>query len=331
MDEPTSSLTRHDAERLFAVIGRLKAQGVSILYVSHFLEECRRICDRYTVLRDGEVTGGGAMAATNVDGLVSLMTGRAVSDLYPRRSRRIGAPVLEVTGLSAGTRLSAGSFVLREGEILGLAGLIGAGRTELLRAVFGLDRPDSGAVLVAGSGEGRAGPAARWRQGVGFLSENRKEEGLMLDQSIQDNMTLTKLEAFGRLGWISSRRQAAAARRWTGELAIRCRGTDQLASELSGGNQQKVALGRLLEHPARIFLLDEPTRGIDVGSKAQVYEIIGRLADAGKSVVVASSYLPELLGLCDTIAVMRRGSVAASAPREAWTESELLKAAVGAD
>ena len=331
MDEPTSSLTRHDTERLFSVIGRLKAQGVSILYVSHFLEECRRACDRYTVLRDGEVTGSGAMPGTSVDGLVSLMTGRAVSDLYPRRKRRVGPPVLEASGVPAGRHPSGSSFVLREGEIFGLAGLVGAGRTELLRALFGLDPSEPGTVHVVGFDGALCNPRARWRQGVGFLSENRKEEGLMLDQPIQDNITLTKLEAFGRLGWISRRRQAAAAQRWTGELAIRCRGSDQAASELSGGNQQKVALARLLEHPARIFLLDEPTRGIDVGSKAQVYEIIGGLADAGKSVVIASSYLPELLGLCDTIAVMRRGSIAASGPRERWTESELLKAAVGAD
>jgi ribose transport system ATP-binding protein len=164
---------------------------------------------------------------------------------------------------------------------------------------------------------------------VGFLSENRKEEGLMLNLPIQDNVTLTKLETFGRLGWIGRRRQAAAARRWTDQLAVKCRGVDQNVGELSGGNQQRVAFARLLEHPARILLLDEPTRGIDVGSKAQIYQLIGDLAAAGKSVILVSSYLPELLGLCDTIGVMRRGELVAVRPRGEWSEPDLLRAAVG--
>jgi ribose transport system ATP-binding protein len=331
MDEPTSSLTKSDTERLFGVIARLRTQGVSIIYVSHFLEECRRICDRYTVLKDGETAGAGAMADAGVDRLITLMTGRPVADLYPRISRRVGQPVLEVRALARPPRVAPASFALREGEILGLAGLIGAGRTDLLRLMFGLDRASSGDVAVIGRPPGRPAPALRWGQGIGFLSENRKEEGLMTNQPIRDNVTLTKLSAYGRLGWISRRRQAAAAARWASELAIRCRDTDQSAGELSGGNQQKVALARLLEHPARILLLDEPTRGIDVGSKAQIYEIIGRLAAGGKSVILVSSYLPELLGLCDTIGVMRRGELVAIRPRAEWSEPELLRCAVGRD
>jgi ribose transport system ATP-binding protein len=331
MDEPTSSLTKSDTERLFEVIGRLRAQGVSIIYVSHFLEECRRICDRYTVLKDGETVGSGRMGDAGTDGLVALMTGRPVADLYPRIARRMGPVVLEVRALGRRPRLAPVSLSVREGEILGLAGLIGAGRTDLLRSVFGLDHADSGDVAVAGHPPARATPGRRWDQGVGFLSEDRKEEGLMTNQSIRDNMTLTKMATFGRFGWVSRSRQSAAARRWTGELAIRCRDVDQSTGELSGGNQQKVALARLLEHPARILLLDEPTRGIDVGSKAQIYEIIGRLAAAGKSVVVVSSYLPELLGLCDTIGVMRRGELVAVRPRGEWSEPELLRFAVGKD
>jgi len=312
MDEPTSSLTKSDTERLFEVIGRLRTQGVSIIYVSHFLEECRRICDRYTVLKDGETVGSGEMGDAGADRLVALMTGRPVADLYPRISRRLGSPV-------------------HEGEIFGLAGLIGAGRTDLLRSIFGLDNADSGDVAVVGQPPARATPGRRWDQGLGFLSENRKEEGLMTNQPIRDNITLTKMRTFGRLGWVSRGRQSAAALRWTAELAIKCRDVDQTTGELSGGNQQKVALARLLEHPARILLLDEPTRGIDVGSKAQIYEIIGRLAAAGKSVVVVSSYLPELLGLCDTIGVMRRGELVAVRPRAEWSEPELLRFAVGRD
>jgi ribose transport system ATP-binding protein len=331
MDEPTSSLTKSDTEKLFGLIGRLRGQGVSIIYVSHFLEECRRICDRYTVLKDGETVGSGDMKDVGVDRLVALMTGRPVADLYPRISRQMGAAVLEVRSLERRPRLAPASFRLHEGEIFGLAGLIGAGRTDLVRAIFGLDRADAGEVAVVGVPAGAATPRRRWEQGLGFLSEDRKEEGLMTNQAVMDNITLTKLGAFGRFGWISRSRQAAAARRWADELAIKCRDPYQNAGELSGGNQQKVALARLLEHPARILLLDEPTRGIDVGSKAQIYEIIGRLAQAGKSVIVVSSYLPELLGLCDTIGVMRRGELVAVKPRPEWTESELLRFAVGKD
>jgi ribose transport system ATP-binding protein len=331
MDEPTSSLTKSDTEKLFEVIGRLRGQGVSIIYVSHFLEECLRICDRYTVLKDGESAGAGAMKGARIEGLVALMTGRPVADLYPRVSRKIGEPVLEVKALARAPRLRSSSFRLREGEILGLAGLIGAGRTDLVRALFGLDKADAGEVAVVGGSPGRATPRGRWAQGLGFLSENRKEEGLLLNRPIADNMTMTKLGAYGRMGWISHRRQSAAAARWVGELSVRCRGAGQAVGELSGGNQQKVAFARLLEHPARILILDEPTRGIDVGSKAQIYEIIGRLAAQGRSVVLVSSYLPELLGLCDTIGVMHRGELVAVRPRGEWSEQELLKAAVGSE
>jgi ribose transport system ATP-binding protein len=331
MDEPTSSLTQSDTEKLFSVIGRLRAQGVSIIYVSHFLEECRRACDRYTVLKDGETVGAGEMKDAGVNALVALMTGRPVADLYPRIARRPGPVVLEARSLASPPRLKAVSLSVREGEILGIAGLVGAGRTDFLRTVFGLDRAASGDVAVFGRPAGGETPRRRWGEGVGFLSENRKEEGLMLNQPIQDNITLTKLEAFGRLGWIRGRRQAAAARRWTDKLAVKCRGVDQCVGELSGGNQQRVAFARLLEHPARILLLDEPTRGIDVGSKARIYELIGELAAAGRAVVLVSSYLPELLGLCDTIAVMRRGELVAVKPRAQWSEPELLRAAVGTE
>ncbi|HXQ82189.1 MAG TPA: sugar ABC transporter ATP-binding protein [Opitutaceae bacterium] len=329
MDEPTSSLTQSDTEKLFDVIGRLRAQGVSIIYVSHFLEECRRACDRYTVLKDGETVGAGQMRDSGVDGLIALMTGRPVADLYHRTPRELGSVVLEARALESPPRLRAASLRVRKGEIFGLAGLVGAGRTDLVRAIFGLDRAAAGEVAVFGRSALGQTPRQRWNQGVGFLSENRKEEGLMLNLSIKDNITLTKLEAFGRLGWIRAGRQAAAAHRWTGELAVKCRDVDQSVGELSGGNQQRVALARLLEHPARILILDEPTRGIDVGSKAEIYEIIGSLAAAGKSVILVSSYLPELLGLCDTIGVMRRGELVAAKPRAEWSEPELLRAAVG--
>jgi ribose transport system ATP-binding protein len=329
MDEPTSSLTQADTERLFATIARLRAQGVSIIYISHFLEECRRIADRYTVLKDGETVGSGEMASATLDHLVTLMTGREVKDLYPRSDHALREVALEVKTAASAPRLKRASLQVRAGEIFGLAGLIGAGRTDLLRTIFALDHLDAGDVVIVGGARGMATPRLRWAQGVGFLSENRKEEGLMLTQSIADNITLTKQEAFARFGFLSGRRQRAAVERWILDLRVKCHDAEQPIGQLSGGNQQKVAIARLLEHPARIFLLDEPTRGIDVGSKAQIYELIGGLAKAGKAVVLVSSYLPELLGLCDTIGVMCRGELGAIRPRAEWTEAEIMRVATG--
>ncbi len=329
MDEPTSSLTQTDTQKLFAAIGRLRSQGVSIIYISHFLEECRLIADRYTVLKDGETVGTGDMKMVGLDHIVKLMTGREVTDLYPRIEHSQGAVVLEVKAAVSSPRLRQATLQLRAGEIFGLAGLIGAGRTDLLRTVFALDELDAGEVHVVDGRSGRAQPGLRWNQGLGFLSENRKEEGLMLNQSLSNNLSLTKLEAYGRFGWIDGAKQQAVTQRWIEELRVKCGGPNQPIGQLSGGNQQKIALARLLEHPARIFLLDEPTRGIDVGSKAQIYQIIGQLAAAGKSVLVVSSYLPELLGMCDTIGVMCRGELAAIRPRSEWNESEIMRVATG--
>jgi len=350
MDEPTSSLTQADTEILFATIGRLRIAGVSVIYISHFLEECGRIADRYTVLKDGETVGSGAMAGASLDHLVTLMTGREVKDFYPRTSHSPGAVVLEVKAAALSRFVGRGlsptstavdaeivghkarptcSLKLRAGEIFGLAGLIGAGRTDLLRTLFGLDELDAGEVCIVGESAGRASPRDRWAQGVGFLSENRKEEGLMLNQSLADNLTLTKMGRFGRLGWVNRGRQQQIARHWIDGLRVKCRDAAQTVGELSGGNQQKVALARLLEHPARIFLLDEPTRGIDVGSKAQIYQLVSELAAAGKAVVIVSSYLPELLGLCDTIGVMCRGELAAVRPRADWNEPDIMRVATG--
>jgi len=329
MDEPTSSLTQSDTQQLFEAIGRLKAHGVSVIYISHFLEECSRVADRYTVLKDGETVGSGNMNDVTLDQIVAMMTGREVEDLYPRTDHQTGDVVLDVKRAMSGSRLKQATLQVRAGEIFGLAGLIGAGRTDLLRTIFALDDLAAGEVCVVGAPARHSTPHRRWRQGLGFLSEDRKEEGLMLNQSLADNLTLTKMEQFGRFGWIAGGKQRAAARRWIDSLAIKCRDAGQPAGDLSGGNQQKVALARLLEHPARVFLLDEPTRGIDVGSKAQIYRLIGELAAAGKSVIMASSYLPELLGLCDTVGVMCRGELAAVRPRAEWTESEIMRVATG--
>ena len=330
MDEPTSSLAQADTERLFAVIRQLRQRGVSLIYISHFLEEIDRVADRFTVLKDGLSVGTGGMSGTSPSQLVRLMVGREVTDLYPARVLNRGRCVLQVDKLSAGRRLTRAGFTLAEGEILGVAGLIGAGRTELVRAIFGLDACAGGVVTLAGRAFAGREPQASWGAGLGFLSENRKEEGLMLPLSVAENTVMTKLGRFGRLGWLRRREIDAAGAHWIERLGIKARGPRQPVSQLSGGNQQKVALARLLEHPARIFLLDEPTRGIDVGSKAQIYELIAGLARDGRAVVLVSSYLPELFGMCDRIAVMRRGELVDCRPRADWTEPTLMAAAVGA-
>lgn len=324
LDEPTSSITHRDSERLFAVLDQLRARGHAIVYISHFIEECKRIAGRYTVLRDGRTVGGGTLAATTAPEIVDLMVGRAVDELYPRSNRTPGPEILSVEALSGVDKPAAAGFALRRGEVLGIAGLVGAGRTELLRAIFGLDPIASGRVQIAAF-SGPSSPSRRWAQGVGFVSEDRKSEGLALGLSITDNLTLTKLE-----GVVLGSRQNAAARKWIERLDLRCRDPQQPVSELSGGNQQKVAFARLLHHDVDVLLLDEPTRGIDVGSKAQIYRLIDELVSRqDKAAILVSSYFPELLGTCDRIAVMCRGRLGPARPARELDEHALILEATG--
>jgi ribose transport system ATP-binding protein len=329
MDEPTSSLTEADTKNLFLVIDRLRKRGVSIIYISHFLDECQEICDRYTVLRDGESVGSGAMASANLHEIIQLMVGREIDDIYPRTPHALGKSVFELKAVAGETKPRAVNLTLREGEILGIAGLIGAGRTETLRACFGLDRLKGGAVYVHNREWRHPTPQHCLDRGVGLLSENRKEEGLMLNRSLADNLTITRYGPISRFGVISNRLQNQAACHWMQRLGVRARDSAQTVGELSGGNQQKVALGRLLHHDAKILLLDEPTRGIDVGSKVQIYRLMGQLAATGKAIIFVSSYLPELLGVSDSIGVMCRGVLSEVRPVAEWTEHRIISVAIG--
>ena len=325
LDEPTSSLTLADTQKLFALVRRLRDQGRSVIYISHFLEEVKAISDCYTVLRDGVTVGSGKTADTSPNEIARLMVGRSVSELYHHSTRTPGETVLRADGVAGPRKPVHASFELRRGEVLGLAGLVGAGRTELLRALFGLDPLKGGNVRVATfAGDGT--PARRWRQGVGLVSEDRKVEGLALDLSIADNLTLTRLPPIVRPA-----QQAAQARRWIDKLGVRCAHPLQAIRELSGGNQQKVAVARLLHHGVDVLLLDEPTRGIDVGAKQTIYRCIDELALAGKAIVVVSSYLPELLGICDRIAVMCRGVLGPARPVAEWDEHKIMLAATAAE
>jgi ribose transport system ATP-binding protein len=330
LDEPTSSLTQADAQRLFALVRRLRGRGVSVVYISHFLEEVREIADRFTVLRDGRSVATAGVADVDMARIIEWMVGRSLTEQFPRVPHVVGEVVLELKDM-AGEDLPRGvDLALRRGEILGVAGIVGAGRTEMVRAVFGLDPVRRGEVKVwAGRGPGRATPRGRIAQGLGLLSEDRKGEGLALPQSIADNLTYTRLRPYCR-GWLLDVfARTRGVRAWIERLRVRCSGPEQPVGELSGGNQQKVALGRLLHQEADVLLLDEPTRGVDVGSKAEIYRLMGEEAARGKAILFVSSYLPELLGVCDTLTVMTRGRLGPVRPVNQWSADEVMAYATG--
>jgi len=324
LDEPTSSLTRADVQRLFELVRRLREQGLAIVYISHFLEEVQAISDRVVVLRDGKSVGGGPTASLTHNAIISMMVGRDVDELYPRSPRKAGEIVLDLKDLAGQTLPISSSLELQRGQVLGIAGLMGSGRTELLRAIFGLEHIRNGSIRIAGF-SGAASPAARWRQGVGMVSEDRKREGLALQLSIAENLALSKLPKVPSPSNLDS-----AAAPWIDRLGVRLRSSRQPVADLSGGNQQKIAIARLLHHDADILLLDEPTRGIDVGSKAEIYRVIDELACSGKAVLLVSSYLPELLGVCDSIAVMCRGRLGPARAVEQTDEHKIMTEAIGA-
>lgn len=321
-DEPTSSLTQSDAAKLFTIIDMLKASGRAVVYISHFFDEIRRVSDRFTVLRDGRNAGTGQTADYTDDQIIAMMVGRELSELYPRSKRVPGDVVLSIEGMSGVAKPSAATLEVRAGEVIGIAGLSGAGRSELLRCIFGLEPVRSGRITVLAH-EGFTSPARRWDQGIGFVSEDRKRDGLALNMSVAENTLLTCLPAWVSPGW-----EAAAAQSSIDRLSIKTQGPHQPVGALSGGNQQKVAMARLLAHNADVYLLDEPTRGIDVGSKEQIYKQIDEAASNGRAVLMVSSYLPELLGVCDRIAVMSRGKLGQACDAADCSQETLLQEAV---
>jgi ribose transport system ATP-binding protein len=327
MDEPTSSLTGEDSQRLFGIIRRLKSQDVSIIYISHFLEEVREVADRITVLRDGKKAGSGRSEEISLDRIIGMMVGGEVKEMFPRVAHQPGAEALLASEFKGKRMPVAVTLSLRRGEIFGIAGLVGSGRTEFLRAVFGLDMVEGGWVRVGHEEILTGGPRERIRNGLGFLSEDRQREGLALSLSIVDNLTLSFFDPYVRLGFLRVGRQKKAGWEWIRRMKIKATGPTQPVQSLSGGNQQKVALARLRHQNADVFLLDEPTRGIDIVSKSQIYEWMGELASRGKSILFVSSYFPELLGVCDRIAVFHRGQQVDVRPTEEWDEEGLLAAA----
>jgi ABC-type sugar transport system ATPase subunit len=327
MDEPTATLAEKEIEGLFEVIRDLQSHGIAILYISHRLDEIFRIADRVTVMRDGKIVDTLPIDDLDEDKLVRLMVGRDIENLYPKTEVEIGDVVLRAEGITRGHVLKDCSFEVRSGEILGFAGLVGAGRTELARAVFGADRIDSGTIELDGRKLHIRGPQNAIDAGIGYLTEDRKGEGLALQLGVDQNITLAHLPT--RFGFINLAEERRIARRRRDELNIRTPSIRRRVQVLSGGNQQKVVVARWLETRARVLFFDEPARGIDVGAKAEMFGLIEDLAKEGQAVVMISSYLPELLNMCDRILVMHEGEVAGVIPREEFSEERVMALAAG--
>ncbi|MBH9416845.1 sugar ABC transporter ATP-binding protein [Pseudomonas aeruginosa] len=329
LDEPTAMLTAREVDMLFEQVERLRERGVAIVYISHRLEELARISQRIAVLRDGRLVCVEPIERYDADQLVTLMVGRELGERFDLGPRQTGAPLLRVERLSRRGKVHEVSFAVRAGEIFGISGLIGSGRTELLRLIYGADRADGGQVLLGDPPQRLSlrSPADSVRQGVALITEDRKGEGLLLDQSISANLALGNLPALARHGVIDRRREAARARRQVEALRVRCADTAQAVGELSGGNQQKVVIGRWLERDCQVLLFDEPTRGIDVGAKFDIYALLAELTRRGKALVVVSSDLRELMLICERIGVLSAGRMVDTFERDAWTQDALLAAA----
>jgi len=310
MDEPSAALTPQEVEHLFRLMKELRSQGIGIIYISHRLEEVFEIADRVTVLRDGQHVADAAVADLNRQRLIEMMVGRVLEREYQRRPAVQGAICLEVAGLTRGKTVSDVSFYVRRGEIVALTGLVGAGRTETARLIFGADRADKGAIRIDGIPVKIRSPREAIRAGICLLTEDRKSQGLIPGRSVRENFSLASLKAFQKFGLVQQKEERQVFSTYVDRLRIRIPHQDQLARNLSGGNQQKVLLARWLFRNTQVVIFDEPTRGIDIGAKQEIYQLIAELAEQGKAVLIISSELPEVLSLADRILVMRHGRIA---------------------
>ncbi|WP_219501607.1 sugar ABC transporter ATP-binding protein [Nonomuraea ceibae] len=327
MDEPTAVLTTGEVGKLFAIVRRLRDEGVAIVFITHHLEEIAEIGDRVTVLRDGRSVAE-VPAGTPQDELVRLMVGRPVDQQFPRRPAELGEPLLSVRGLTRRGAFDDVSFEVRAGEVVGLAGLVGAGRTEVARAVFGADRYDAGEVFVRGRRLPPHDVHAAMEAGLGLVPEDRKGQGLVLGAGIGENLGLVTLRDATRAGFVDLKGQRTAAARVAEQLGIRMTGLDQEVRTLSGGNQQKVVIGKWLAAQAGVLILDEPTRGVDVAAKVEIYQLVNALTDSGHAVLMISSDLPEVLGMSDRILVMARGRLVGELRADEATQDGVMALAV---
>ena len=330
MDEPTAALTASETEILFKVIKKLQKDGVSIIYISHRMEEIFELCDRITVLRDGQYVGTKETKDTNEKDIVKMMIGREIGERYPERKSSIGKEILKVSGLTKQGIYENVSFSVKEGEVLGVSGLMGAGRTEIMRSIFGNMQYDGGDIFIDGTKCTIDSPAAAIKYGIGFITEDRKTEGLMLEDSIKDNISLTNLASISdRYHVINNRKEKDFAANAINELKIRCFHQTQECGKLSGGNQQKVVFAKWVYTNPRILILDEPTRGVDVGAKKEIYNIINDLAAKGVAIIMVSSELPEILGMSDRIMIIREGTVRGILNKEEANQEKIMTLATG--
>ncbi len=330
MDEPSAALTPQEVERLFAVVRELRSQGIGVIYISHRLDEIFQIADRVTIMRDGLVVGSHPIGEITRDRLIELMVGRRMDQEFPSRKVAIGEPRLVVSNLCRGAKVRHVGFEIRRGEVLGLTGLVGAGRTEAARLIFGADWADRGTVTLDGRPVDLRSPRRAIRSGIALLTEDRKSQGLILGQSVRDNFALPNLSRFSTAGFVRRRRERDSLDRYVKSLRIKLSNQDDAVKNLSGGTQQKVVLAKWLQRNCEVVIFDEPTRGIDVGAKYEIYLLINELAAAGKAILLISSELPEVIGMSDRILVMHEGRITGQIDGGAQaTQEAIMKLAVG--
>jgi len=330
MDEPSATLTRHELDALFNLIDDLKTQGIGIIYISHRLEEIFRIGDRITVMRDGQFVGVDDVANINREKIIHMMVGRDLTEEFPKEDFELGDERLRVEGLTRDGVFEDVSFSLRTGEIVGLTGLVGAGRTEVARCIFGADRPTGGRIFLDGIEITVTSPRDAIRQGIGLLTEDRKNQGLVLGMSVRENTTLANLRSLTIGPFVNRKQERQATQEYIKELRIKTPTQEQTAQNLSGGNQQKVVLAKWLFTNSKLLIFDEPTRGIDVGAKVEIYRLMNQLVRSGVAVLMISSELPEVLGMCDRVLVMHEGRLAGELMRADATQEAIMHLATGA-
>lgn len=329
MDEPTAALTEREIQHLFEVINTLRKQNVSIVYISHRMEEIFTICDRITVMRDGKTVDTKPIPETNFDEVVRKMVGRELTDRFPARKPTVGDVVLEVKHLSRAGEFQDVSFTARSGEIVGVSGLMGAGRTEIMRSLFGLSHPDSGVIKMNGEEVKIHNPAQAVEKGIGFITEDRKVEGLVLDFSIRENVALPNLKSFSPRGIIDQKNENEFVNLLIERLKIKTESAETSAGSLSGGNQQKVVIAKWIGIGPRVLILDEPTRGVDVGAKREIYQLMNELTDRGVAIIMVSSELPEVIGMSDRILVVHEGRISGELMKEEATQEKIMTLATG--
>ncbi|MCQ2508445.1 MAG: sugar ABC transporter ATP-binding protein [Dorea sp.] len=329
MDEPTAALTQSETAALFEVIESLRKRGVSIVYISHRMEEIFELCDRITILRDGTYIGTRMIKDVTMDDVVKMMIGREIGERFPARNVEIGETVLEVKNLTKEKTFENVNFSVRAGEVLGVSGLMGAGRTEIMQALFAQVPADSGEVYIDGKKVEIKNPAEAMAAGIGFITEDRKVEGLMLDKSIRENIGLANLGKISNKSVVAKAKEGSLIKRGIEEFKIRCFGPEHACGNLSGGNQQKVVLAKWIYTDPKILILDEPTRGVDIGAKKEIYNVINQLAADGVAVIMVSSELPEVLGMSDRIMVVHEGHVTGIIPAEGADQEKVMTLATG--